>query len=252
MNKIKELFMKNVGVSILIILVFIFLIFTLCYIFFANNISEIEENKIKNDTKEISNYLEDIVDNKDSIDKYVLFALDYSNSVYHKNELTIEEICKIIEEHFTKKVKEEDIVNMGVTPLLVDRSIVPNIDKKTYKINSSKVDKIKYYKLEKISKINKKKYVVTYREYIIDDVIEMLNYYIDRNNKVEGRLDENGNYVYDLKDIEPIRNYVLGSGNSLDIKRSIDDDVEKYSKKGKKVKVTYVIEDENVLIDKVK
>ncbi len=253
MNKIKELFMKNIGVSILVILVFIFIVFTLIYIFFGNNISVIEENKIKSDTKIIANYLDDIASNKtNSKDKYILFALDYNNSEYHKNEMTVEEIVNFIKEYFTIKLKEEDLINTGITPLLVDRHIVYDVDKKSFKMNDSSVNVIKYYKIEKIKKLNKKKYRATYREYTITDVVEMLNYYLKKNNETEGIVDENGNYTYNLKDIEPIRNYILGSGNILDIKNSIDDDVENYSKKGGTIKVTYVVEDDKVLIDSVK
>lgn len=253
MNKIKELFMKNVGVSILVILVLIFIVFTLVYIFFGNNISVIEENKIKEDTKVIANYLDDIVSNKtNSKDKYILFALDYSNSEYHKNEMTVEEIVNFIQEHFTIKLKEEDLINTGITPLLVDRHIVYDVDKKSFKMNDASVNIIKYYKIENVKKINRKKYRATYREYTISDVVEMLNYYLKKNSETEGVADENGNYTYNLKDIEPIRNYILGSGNILDVKKNIDDDVENYSKKGGTIKVTYVVEDDKVLIDSVK
>ena len=254
-------FMKhNVGVSIIVILVFIFLIFTLCYLLFANNISVIEENKIKNGTSDLVNYFDDLVDTKSNkIDKYILFTLDYYDGMYSKKELTVTEIYEFIKKHFTIKISEDDIKNIGITELLVENNVVYDFNKNSYKLNSVKVNtsslaqtSIKYYKLEKISKVNKKKYKATYRIYTITNPFDMLNYYMDKNNKTEGVL-EGDSYVYDLKDLEPIKNYLSGSGSLLDLKRCIEDeDISNYAKKGGTIKITYVIEDDNVLIDKIK
>ena len=110
---------------------------------------------------------------------------------------------------------------------------------------------VTYYKLEKITKINKKKYKATYREYTIENPYNMLNYYLEKNSKVEG-VEKDGQYVYDLKDITPIRNYLSGSSKIGSFKKSIDEDVAKYSKKGKKLKVTYIVKNDKILIDKIK
>lgn len=259
-KKLVTLAKKNIGITIICSLVFIFLIFTICYIFFGTGVSLIEENKIKDSTKDIVNYFDDLVDSKsDKVDKYILFTLDYYNSTYHKGEVTVSDIYKFISEHFKIKTSEEDIKNIGITPLLVENNVVYNIDKNSYKINESKKNgsmieqtPIKYYKLDSISKINRKKYRATYKIYTISNPFDMLNYYMDKNSKVEGKQDENGNYVYDLKDLEPIKNYLSGSGTLNDLKKIIDDDINKYAKVTGKVKVTYVIEDDNVLIEKIK
>ena len=258
-KKLLVLMKKNIGVTIILGLVFIFLIFTLCYLLFANNISVIEENKIKSGTSDLVNYFDDLVDTKSNkIDKYILFSLDYSNGMYSKKELTVNEIYEFIKKHFTIKVTEEDIKNIGITELLVENNVTYDFNKESYKLNSVKTNNaliaetpIKYYKLESISKVNRKKYKATYRIYTITNPFDMLNYYMDKNNKTEGVL-EGDSYVYDLKDLEPIKNYLSGSGSILDLKKCIDDDIAKYSKKGSTIKITYVIEDDNVLIDKIK
>ncbi len=178
--------------------------------------------------------------------------------MYSKKELTVNEIYEFIKKHFTIKVTEEDIKNIGITELLVENNVTYDFNKESYKLNSVKTNNaliaetpIKYYKLESISKVNRKKYKATYRIYTITNPFDMLNYYMDKNNKTEGVL-EGDSYVYDLKDLEPIKNYLSGSGSILDLKKCIDDDIAKYSKKGSTIKITYVIEDDNVLIDKIK
>ena len=94
---------------------------------------------------------------------------------------------------------------------------------------------------------------MTYREYIIENPFDMLNYYLDKNMAAEGVEKENGDVVYDLVDITPIRNYLMGNGKIGDVKNSImDEDIKEYAKKGKKIKITYTVKDDKLLIDKIK
>lgn len=266
MEKLKQLFEKfklyaknNTGVTILIGVVFVFLIFTFAYLFNSKNISSIEEKAIIDNSKELVNYLEDIVDSKSkNVDKYILFSLDYSYNVNSKSELTVDEIYDFLSEHFTMKVKKDDIKNIGITPLLQEHNVTYDFSSNSYKLNKLKLDNttiastpIKYYKLESISRINKKKYVATYTTYTITDPYKMLNYYIEKNQNSDGK-EVDGVYTYELKDLVPIRNYLSGNGKINSLKNSIDKDVSKYAKKGKKVKITYVNKDDKILISKIK
>ena len=259
-EKIKKLATKNVGITILVVLVLIFAIFIFAYLFNGRNVSSIEEKEIKNNSSELMYYIDDITLSKSKeIDKYILFALDYSYNTSGKDSMTVSELYDFFKNHFTKKIDEEKIKNIGITPMLLEKNVTFEVNTNSYKLNNLKKDnaaiaetKITYYKLENIVKINKRKYRATYRTYTIENPYEMLNYYLDKNAKTEG-VEKDGEYTYDLKDITPIRNYLSGSGKIGSFKKAIDDsDIGKFAKKGKKLKVTYVIKDDKVLIDKIK
>lgn len=259
LDNLKKILTKNIGITILVVLVLIFAIFTFAYLFNARNVSSIEEKEIKNNSSELVNYLEDITLSKSKeIDKYILFALDYSYNVNGKDSMTVSELNDFFKKHFTKKFTEETIKNIGITPLLLEKNVTFDVTSNAYKLNNIRRDNatiaetpITYYKLEGITKINKKKYRATYRTYTIKNPYDILNYYLDKNSKTEG-VEKDGVYTYDLKDVTPIKNYLSGSGKISSLKKAIDDDVAKYAKKGKKVKITYVIKNDKVLIDKIK
>ena len=259
LEKIKEVLKRNTGISVIVALSLIFVIFTFAYLFNSRNVSSIEEKEIKNSSSELMYYIDDItLSNSKEIDKYILFALDYTYNTSGKSSMTISELDEFFKEHFTKKISEDSIKNIGITPLLLERNVTYEVTEEAYKLNDTMKDNatiaetpVTYYKLEKITKINKKKYKATYREYTIENPYNMLNYYLEKNSKVEG-VEKDGQYVYDLKDITPIRNYLSGSSKIGSFKKSIDEDVAKYSKKGKKLKVTYIVKNDKILIDKIK
>lgn len=260
-NKITD--KENTGMVILGILILIFLVFTAIYIIGTKNISEIEEKTVRNKSEELITYIEDItLNDSKEIDKYIIYALSNSYNKESKNSLTCKEIYEFITENFTIEISEEKIRNMGISPSMLEKNISYNPTTDSYEILSTKLDgqtiaetPITYYKLEKISKKNKKKYVVTYSKYTIEDPYKMLNYYMDENMKNEGVEDEDGNITYDLVDTTPLVNYLTGSGKLGDAKNIIDDNkIDNYAthdKKGK-IKITYVAKGDKLLIDKIK
>lgn len=245
-EKILAMSDKKRGLLILGILAIVFLVFTAFYVLGANNISSIEEKELKNQSEYIAYHLEDLLLDSKKVDKYIIFALDYSYDKDSKTSLTIDELYEFLSNKFTKKFNKEDIENIGVTPLMVDRSIIYEPDKKCYtinKINNNAQDiaktPVKYFKLNKISKSSKKKYKITYTTYTIEDPYKMLNYYIDNNDK--------------NVDITPIRNYLMGASKISSFKNSvIPEDVKHYGKKGKKVSVTFVVKDDNIRISNIR
>ena len=257
-DKIKQFIINNKGISIIGILALVFLIFTFTYLFNSRNISSIEEKELKNSSREFVNYIEDITLSKSKdIDKYILYALDYSYNVKGKDSLTVSEIYEFYKENFTLKISEDSIKNIGITPMLVERNITYDTTSESYKLNNIEnasviaETPITYYKIESISKINRKKYSITYRKYTIKNPYDILNYYIEKNTNAEGK-ENDGIYTYDLKDLNPIRNYLSGTGKIGSLKNSIDEDVSKFGKKGNKLKITYVMKDDKLLIDKIK
>lgn len=261
--KTKIIDKENTGMVILGILIVIFLVFTAIYVIGTKNISEIEEKALKTKSSELITYIEDItLSESKEIDKYIIYALNNSYNKNSKSSLTCKEIYNFIKENFTIDISEEKIRNMGVSPLMLEKNISYNPTIDSYEILSSKIDgqtiaetPIVHYKLEKISKINKKKYIVTYSKYIIEDPFKMLNYYMDENLKSEGTEDKDENVSYDLVDTTPLVNYLTGSGKLGDAKSIIDDDkIDNYAIHDKKgtIKITYVAKGDKLLIDKIK
>lgn len=257
----KEFINKNLGIVALGIIIVIFLVFTLIYFIGTKHISAIEEKELKEKSRNLISYIEDIaLSDSDKIDKYIIYALDYSYNVHSKNEMTCEEIYEFLKDNFTLKTSAEEIKNSGVSPLMLEKNITYDSIKNSYTMNIISKDAetisktpVVYYKLEKIRKINKKKYVMTYTKYTIENPYEMLNFYLDKNMNVEGKENEDGEITYDLVDITPIRNYLMGNAKIIEFKNSInEDDIEEYSKKGGKLKVTYTVSDDKLLINKIK
>ncbi len=260
----KEYLKNNIGVVVISGIVFIILVGIIVYLLIARSVSKIEENKIKQKSEELVNYIEDISLSKSKeIDKYIIFALDYSYNVNSKDKMTCNEISSFLSENFSKKISTEDIKNIGVTPNMLERNITYNNTDDSYKLNNPNKDaktiaetEIVYYKLEKIRKFNKKKYVVTYRKYIIEDPYKMLNYYLESN--LDNPDNDKKKKEKDKEIIDPtiIRNYLMGSGKISDIKHFIKDhesDLKKYAKKKGTLKITYLAKDnDSLVIDKIK
>lgn len=249
-NIIRENKSRSIGMMILGILVLIFLVFIAIYLLGTKNVSNIERKTIEDNSKKLLYNIEDIVlsDSKD-IDKYIIYALKYSYNVNNKNALTVDEIYNFLNENFVLKITKKDIKNLGVTPIMASEGIVYNNESKKYLLTIARKGAnevietpITYYKLEKISKKSKKRYVVTYRQYTINDPYKMLNYYIEKNNSSN-----------ESTDINIIRNYIMGNEKLYTLKNFIkDEDIHNYAKKGKRMKITYIYEDDKIKIEKIK
>ena len=243
---------ENYGKVLLGVLVLIFLVFTAIYILGTGNISKIEENKIISQSRKYMDFIEDITESKSKgIDKYIVFTLDYNLYNNNKNEMTSNEIKTYINKTFNKKLKKEEITSVGITEEMLNKNITYDSSKDIYKINVDKDTgkqieerKIVYSKVKKIRRKNKNTYVIKYDKYVIENPYNILNYYIEKNV-------DNNNQV----DITPIKNYLLGSSSTKEIKNIIkknEKDLEKYSKKKGKIKITYIMKGNKLIIYKIK
>ena len=251
MNKFINLCKKNIGMTALICLVLIILIFTFIYLFNSRNVSEIEKKELDKKTKNIINFIDDIASSKsDKIDKYIIFALDYSYNMNSKNNMTVKEVTDFLNNHFTVDITEDDIKNIGITEEMVEKNIVYDSNKELFTIkvvpksgSSLANDNIVYLKRNNIIKINKKKYKIYYYKYVIENPYDMLNYYLDSNIN-----DNDSNY-----DVTVIRNYLMGSASIGSLLNSINEnDIKMFAKKDKKIVITYIVDGDNLLIDKIK
>jgi len=259
----KEYLQENIRVVILGILLLIFLVATIVFLIISSNISKIEEEKINKETRDYANYIEDIVDIKSKdIDRYIIYTLDFYYNVYNVNSLSSAEIKDFINEKLHVKVKEEDILNFGVNPTMQKRNISFDSSSNKYVLNDPKYDRKTiseketiYYRQKKLRKINKKKYVITYEKYIIDDPYKILDFYLEKNRQDEGIKQDDGTYIYNIVDITEMKEY-LTTGKINHLKQFLnqsDEYMKKFAKKDGKIKITYVINDNNeVEIYKVK
>lgn len=271
-NKIKEVLLhitdkeylkENIRAVILVIMGFIFLLTIIIYLVLSRNISKIEEEKINKETRPYANYIEDIADTKSKeLDKYIIYSLDYYKNVYNMSELSSKEIKEFLNTKLNKKVKEDEIVSYGVNPTMVDRNIVFDVSTNKYRINEITVDRqaiakkeITYYKQVKLTKVNKNKYKIKYEKYTIDDPYKVLDYFLETNRTNEGEQQKDGSMKYDLVDITELKEY-LTTGDISHLKTFLnknDKDIKKFAKKRGKIKITYVIGDNNeVEIYKIK
>lgn len=248
----KDFLHENIRVVILGILGIIFLIAIFTYFCISKNLSKIEEEKIKTESIEYSNYLEDIKDiKKNNLDKYIIYTLDYSKYVNEQNKMTSKEIKDFLETNLNKKVEEKDIKDFGVNNNMLDKNITYNSIEDSYIMNDTEIDRkslenipITYYKIKKIRKINKKKYIIKYDKYIIDNPYELINFYLERNRKI---IEKDNKESVDEIDLTLIRNY-LTTGNIKDIKHFLnmnDKELSSYSKVKGHAKVTYLVNDQN-------
>ena len=259
----KEYLKENIRIVILGILALIFLVTIIVYLIISKNISKIEEEKINKETREYANYIEDIVDIKSKdLDKYIIYTLDYYDNVNGINELSSAEISEFLNNSLNKKVKEEEVLNFGVNPNMVEKNITFDASTNKYKLNEAKLDRqsiakneVIYYRQKKLRKINKNKYKITYEKYIIKDPYAVLDYFLERNRQDKGQEQKDGTMQYDIVDISEMKEYLI-TGEVSHLKHFLNQnekEMKKFAKKSGKIKITYVINDHNeVKVYKVK
>ncbi len=114
-------------------------------------VSELERIALKEYSAKYANYLEEIdrtgdadKDNQNNpiinnfpLDRYIAYALEYSYNENDKSELTVKEIKKFLESVFDAEFKEEEINNVGISPLLLDKNVNHDPVSKVYSIQKT-------------------------------------------------------------------------------------------------------------------
>lgn len=244
----KEYDRKQLGIISLMGVGIVALVIIIIFMIMSKNISQIEKNTIMDKSKTYSYYLEYVEDKKKGTDDYIIYALKYSTINDHKSGLSSAELSNLISEIFNKKIDEDTIRKNGVSEKMLKENIMYSPADDMYDLITPKADPkviaetpVSYYKFKKLSRINSKKYSIVYQKYVIEDPYKVLNYYLDLNNQTDM-----------MYDIVPYKNYLVGSDSIVRFKESIKaEDVDKYAKKDKKYKVTYIVDGDKVLIDKV-
>ena len=243
----KEYDRKQLGLLSLIGVGIIALVIIIIFIIMSKNITSIERKTIMDKSTLVSPYLEYIEDKKKNNDDYILFAIKYSSLTNHKSSLSSTELSELIKELFNVEIDAQTIGKNGISEKLLNENILysPSDDMYDYiapKLSSQTIvdTPVSYYKFKKLSRVNSKKYTVVYQKYIIEHPIDVLNYYLNKNSNSEA-----------IVDINPYRNYIVGSDSVVRFKENIkEEDIENFAKKDIKIKVTYIVKDDKVLIDK--
>lgn len=216
-------------------------------------LTALEQSTLKNAGEVSMLYFDKIDSENNGIDQYIAFALEYSSNEDNKNELTINEIKDITSEFFNLSLNSEDLKENGISPLLLENNISYDYEKETYSIHKNKLSQqdiantdIIIYVYENAKK-QKDKYIVTYKKYIINNPCEVLNYYEQTEENEDGTI---SNKKYDTTEILA---YLKAKGNVNAIKKAVTKDmVSEVSEYSKDITVTYVMINDELLIDSVK
>ena len=232
MNKKNIIFIGLISLLIIILLI----------IFIPKNkLTNLEKVKINEINDEVINYIDEVYEYDDE-GKYISFAIEYLYNETNKLEYSNQEVLDIINKYFNKNYKIEDISNIGITNRMADKGITYSIDKYVYNNKLTKKEistKVLYkYSINKINKINSKKFIVKYNRYIVENPYEILNYYENKNINNDNKYDTSN-----------INKYLNGDNKVKLIKESITKD---NSKKDGNIEITYIIKDNRLLIDNIK
>ena len=251
MKKKNNIDNRRLGLIILCGLGIIFIATILIYLLHFRTLSSLEKKSLNDKNNEIIYYLDYLDIDSKQIDKYIVYALIYNKNEHKKNILSGDEITSFINDNFNINVSKEEIKNIGITPYMLENNVSYESGNDTYIIMSNTIDpqtistkEITYYKLKKMSKINRRKYQITYEKYVIEKPYDVLNYYMEMNVNLDEK---------DLIDLTPVKNYLMGMESVSSFKKVIkDEDIKKFAKYKKKISVTFVVKDDKMLIDKIK
>ena len=224
----------NIVVGILLLVSII-----LCVLLFSKNnkITSLEEIKIKEVSENNALYLDNL--NGNNKEDYLAYALDYIKYEKEFNEVSIDELIKVITNTFNIETNEEEIAKIGITPTIMEKGIVFDYNKKVFVLNDHKksmkdiaATPVYYYVIDNINKKNNDSFEVKYTK------LQNLNPY-DILNKYDGNEEATKN----------INSYLKGEGSVNLIKKYMNKDT---SDKVGELTVTYKVIDGKVLIESIK
>lgn len=239
-----------VGILLLFIIVAIFIIMLAKK---EEKITETEELKLKEVSNDVMNYIE-VIENSESkdIDRYIIYALYYNFNEKDNNTMTTKEIVNNIKDKFTIAISEEEIIELGITPEMLDKNITYDHVEDKFTLNEIKqsyasIAKTEIVKYNLVSMEKKKnEYTLIYDKYIVSNPYEILNYYIDKNNET---FEEENAKSYDVSEITA---YLQGKEKVGVIKKYIvEDNLSSVADKQGSIKVVYVLKDDKLLIDRI-
>ena len=208
-------------------------------------VSDLEQITLEERTAKIVNYLEEI-DRKDedandqSLDRYIAYALEYSYNENDKASLTATEIEELLESVFDKDFKSEEINEVGVSSILLDKNVSHDPVGQVYTLNPHTDKRIiagipvaKYIATNFYTNKEKSVYTITFDKYTAKSPYDVLP-----------RLTGSGAGVND---------YLDGKGKIKSIKDAIDEDGAKaITAPEKQTTIEFILKDKKLLIKSIK
>ena len=263
-NKLIKFIKKNRKI-LLVILLGLLIIFGIIFMI-RSHMTKLEKDLLEKTSNTTMLYMDTIENTKgEGLDQYILYALEYGYNEEGKEELSSKEIKEIIEKVFIKKVSWKKINSIGITPLLLDNSVMHDPEATVYRINREGITQaqiaevpIVTYNIKKIKKRGSK-YIVKYQKNIVKNPYEILNYYSEPKiymEKDKKKKDNKKEKKVKIKkyDSSKISDYLTCKGKIRDIKLAVNDDIIKNSGKVDKklIKVIYKLEGTEFLVESIK
>ena len=223
------------------------IVLLICLIPKERELTELERVTLKDQSSTIMRYMEEIdvtTDGAEALpeklsdigyDRYIAYALEYSHGEEGKDNLSAEDIKKIIESKFDVELDIEKIKTTGLTPILLNKNVNHDISQGSYSIQKDGFSKrdiaaipIDVY-LEKETKVDGKNYAISYEKYTIKNPYDAVPYAAD--------------------DASGINDYLNGKGKVTAIKQILNaDNADKIATHKKSTTVKFSMKNDKILV----
>ncbi len=207
-------------------------------------VSDLERLTLDERSENVVAYLEEI-DRKDesakeaSLDRYIAYALEYSYNENDKASLTATEIKDFLETVFDKEFKADEINEVGISPLLLDKNVHHDPVSQIYTLNPHTDKRIiadipvtKYIATNIYTNKDKSIYTIVYDKYTAKSPYDILPH---------------------LNGSTGVKDYLDGKGKIKSIKNAIDEASAKATvTPEKQTTIEFVLKDKKLLIKSIK
>ena len=207
-------------------------------------VSDLERITLEERTATTVNYLEEI-DRKDesaneqSLDRYIAYALEYSYNENDKASLTTAEIKDFLESVFDRQFSPDELNNVGISPLLLDKNVHHDPVAQVYTLNPNTDKRIiadipvtKYITTNIYTNKDKSVYTIVYNKYTAKSPYDVLPH---------------------LNGGSGTKDYLDGKGKIKSFKDAIDEESAKaITTPEKQTTIEYVLKDKKLLIKSIK
>ena len=209
-------------------------------------LSDLESLALNEHTKTAINYLEEIDKDNETytnltdypLDRFIAFALEYNYNENDKTEISAKQIKKLVESIFDITLKTDDINNVGISPLLLDKNVTHDPVGKVYSIQPHTDKRIiadipitKYIENKTFTDKDKTIYAVVYDKFTAKSPYDVIPH-------ASG---------------EGVKDYLDGRGKIKSIKNTITkDNAAEIVAPAKQTTITYVIKNGKILIESIK
>lgn len=245
MNNVIDFFKSKKGIIISCCTLFVIIITILCIILNSNKVTKLEKIKIEEYTNKYFDYIDTVLLYPNNEERYLNFALTYLVENNDKTVFTNEEVIDFINDTFSLNYTDKDITKIVLVEGKLKSSYKYDKKKKefTYVGSVSRKDiaetTISEYEITKIKKKSNNKFVVTFNKYTVENPYLIYNYYNELNSKKDEK-----------EDLTDLTEYLKGNRKVSDIKKYISkNNIEKFGKIKKNVKITFIIKNDKLTIE---